>query len=252
MSDSPPLFPEYQASELPALTAEQMLEVDKAMVEDYGIQLPQMMENAGRHLAHVVRKGFLNGSAPGRRVVVLAGKGGNGGGGLVSGRRLINWGADVTVLTSAPIEEYKGVPRAQIEILRRMNADVLYDSDLKGLPEADVIVDALIGYSLKGPPAGATARLVRAANDHGAPIVSLDLPSGVDASTGTVYDPAVRASATVTLALPKVGLYGDAARPVVGDLYLADIGVPPQLYSAPVLALEVGPVFATGDVVLLR
>ena len=156
MSGSPSLFPEYQASKLPAVTAQQMREVDRAMVEDFSIQLPQMMENAGRHLAHVVLKRFLDGNARGRRVVVLAGRGGNGGG-LVCARRLINWDTEVTVFTSAPADQYKDVPGAQIEVLRRIDADVRYDSDLKGLPEADVIVDALIGYSLNDPPAGAAA-----------------------------------------------------------------------------------------------
>ena len=76
----------------PSITADQMREVDRAMVEDYGIQLTQMMENAGRNLAHLARYRLLEGDPRGERVLVLAGKGGNGGGGAVCARRLHNWG----------------------------------------------------------------------------------------------------------------------------------------------------------------
>ena len=80
---------------VPFITTDQMREVDRAMIEDYGISLVQMMENAGRNLAQLARQRFLDGDPRGRRVLVLAGTGGNGGGGLVCARRLRNWGAEV-------------------------------------------------------------------------------------------------------------------------------------------------------------
>ena len=89
------------------------------------------------------------------------------------------------------------------------------------------------------------------ANFQAAPILSLDVPSGVDATTGSVYDPAARAAATLTLALPKQGLRADTARECVGELYLADISVPPALYSRPPLGLEVGSLFAVDDTLRL-
>ena len=81
-------------------------------------------------------------------------------------------------------------------------------------------------------------------------MLSLDAPSGVDTASGEVYEPAIEAAATLTLALPKEGLRGDRAKEHVGELYLADIGVPPELYARPSIGLEVGPVFAADD--LLR
>ncbi|MCP4309331.1 MAG: NAD(P)H-hydrate epimerase, partial [bacterium] len=84
-----------------------------------------------------------------------------------------------------------------------------------------------------------------------APVLSLDTPSGLDTTSGTVFEPAMRAAATMTLALPKAGLLGDAAERVVGELYLADISVPPQLYGREPLNLAVGHVFAHGDIVRL-
>ncbi len=230
------------------LNTAQMREVDRAMIEDYGIELIQMMENAGRNLAHLARFRFLDGDPRGRRVIVLAGRGGNGGGGLVCARRLHNWGANVFVFTTHPDDAYQGIPAHQLDILRRMTVPV-ESVPPTALPAADLIVDAVIGYSLSGAPRGTAKRLILLANGHGAPILSLDTPSGLDTTTGTVYDPAVRAAATMTLALPKEGLRGT---PNVGELYLADISVPPALYAGPGLALTVGPIFAQEEIVRLQ
>ena len=235
---------------MPSITADQMREVDRAMVEDYGIWLTQMMENAGRSLAHLARTRFFHGEPAGKRALVLVGMGGNGGGGMVCARRLHNWGAQVQVVTPSPIPEIEGVPGVQLGILQRMGVPVSHGSDSPDLPEADIVIDAIIGYSLRGAPAGAAARLIRTANAHEAPVLSLDVPSGVDASTGSVTEPSIRATATITLALPKTGLHAAAAVRYVGELYLADIGVPPQLYDA-TLGLTVGPIFAKGDIVRL-
>ncbi len=111
-------------------------------------------------------------------------------------------------------------------------------------------MDALIGYSLSGNPRGVTARLIEALNSVAAPVLSLDTPSGVDTASGEVHKPAVRATATMTLALPKVGLRSPAARLVVGELYLADIGVPPGLYHR--FGLSVAPIFRSGEVLRVR
>ncbi|MDX1688422.1 MAG: NAD(P)H-hydrate epimerase, partial [Candidatus Promineifilaceae bacterium] len=117
---------------------------------------------------------------------------------------------------------------------------------------ADLVVDGVIGYSLRGAPRGTAGDLIRWANEQAAPILALDAPSGVDAATGTVFDPAVRAAATMTLALPKEGLRAPGVEEQVGELYLADISVPPELYAGPGLELEVPPIFAEADVVRLR
>ena len=114
-----------------------------------------------------------------------------------------------------------------------------------------LIVDGVIGYNLKGGPAGAAAKLIEWANAQEAPVLALDAPSGVDTTTGTVCEPAVRADATMTLALPKEGLRASAVAPYVGELYLADISVPPSLYAKPPLGLSVGPLFARDDIIRL-
>jgi NAD(P)H-hydrate epimerase len=233
---------------LPTVTVAQMREVDRIMVDELHIELIQMMENAGRCLALHTRN-WLGGEVVGRRVVVLAGSGGNGGGGLVAGRRLAIWGANVCVVLGQARGDIHGVPAHQLEILGRLGIPVLLpeQSSLHAVADADGIVDALIGYSLQGPPREPIASLIRAANDAGAPVIALDIPSGLHGDSGKAFDPAIRAATTLTLALPKVGLVQPASREWVGDLYLADISVPPVVYER--LGLDVGPIFARSDIV---
>ena len=114
--------------------------------------------------------------------------------------------------------------RKQYETLARL--DVPHGEDLD---DEELIVDALLGYSQKGAPSGEVAALIRRAG--GAPVLSLDVPSGLELASGRLYDPHVRATATLTLALPKQGLRSDDAAGVIGDLYLADISVPPAVYE---------------------
>ena len=235
--------------DIPFLTADQMREVDRAMVEDFGVLLVQMMENAGRGLAHLARSRFLEGDPTGKRILVLAGTGGNGGGGLVCARWLHNWGAEVLVWLTAPPSQLAEVPRHQLGILERKGVLVELAGDRVDLPAGDLIVDAIIGYSLRGSPAGMAASLILAANSHGAPVLALDVPSGLDATEGAAYEPATRATATLTLALPKKGLDPAGAREHVGELYLADIGVPPELYQRPPLFMSVGPIFASSEII---
>ena len=183
---------------------------------------------------------------------VLAGTGGNGGGVLVAARRLHNWGARVHVFVTKPADRFAPVTARQLDTIRRMNLPVDEATRVGDAEVPDVVLDGVIGYSLKGAPQGEAARLIRWANSQSAPVLALDAPSGVDSTTGTVFDPAVRASATMTLALPKEGLRAPGTAEHVGDIYLADISVPPALYANERLGLTVGPIFSAGDVVRLR
>ena len=211
---------------LPGLTTAQMREVDRIMVEDLGIDLPRMMENAGRHLAGLARRRYQGGS-----VTVLAGPGGNGGGGLVAARHLANRGVDVAVSLARPREEMSPIPAEQAAILERMGVGSHPDPR-----PADLVIDALLGYSLVGDPRGRAAELITWANEQESPVLSLDTPSGLDTTTGALGQPCVFADATLTLALPKTGLV--ASPQVVGALYLADISVPAAVFRAFEIDLE--------------
>ena len=231
-----------------SVSVDQMREVDRLMTEEVGMSLPQMMENAGRCLAHDAR-GMLGGDARGRQIVVLAGRGGNGGGGLAAARRLWGWGAEVTVALAQSRDDMRGVPRQQLTILEWIGIPVRPAAD--GISDlfsrAELVIDALIGYSLRGAPTGQVAALIHAANASGRRVLALDLPSGLDGDSGQASDPTVRATQTLTLALPKRGLLAPAARPWVGELHLADISVPEKVYRR--LGLSVGPIFAGSDII---
>ncbi len=245
--------PEISMARLPSVTREQMVDVDRAMIEDYGIDLVQMMENAGRALAELARWRFLDGSANGREVVALVGAGGNGGGALAAARRLIGWGANVRVAIATEEDRFGPVSAKQLAILRRMGVEPIRSGDFvsaSDAPAPDLVIDGIIGYSLRGPPRGGAEELIRWAETAAAPVLSLDVPSGVDATSGVVHEPAVRAIATLTLALPKTGLAAPDARPRVGELYLADIGVPRGLYADVGLS-DPGPLFGHGDILRL-
>ena len=218
------------------------------MTERYGIDLLQMMENAGRCLAVVARDRFLGGDVSGQRIVVLAGGGGNGGGGLAAARRLSAWGANVEVHVSRPRNALKPATEHQLETLVRLSVPVHLDSSGHELGKAALVIDAILGYSLAGPPRGNELHLIDAANAQPSPVLALDLPSGLDATTGETPGAVVHAQATLTLALPKTGLYGPKAHGTAGELYLADIGVPPVLYAEPESGFKTNSLFAVGDI----
>lgn len=238
----------------PPVSIGQMVEVDRLMIEEFGIRLLQMMENAGRSLATLARF-RLGGSVANRRVVVLIGKGNNGGGGMVAARHLANAGARVAVALAEAPGDLGDVPDRQRRALAKMGVP---GSDRAAVPddvpalvaEAELILDALIGYSLRGPPREPVASFIRAANAARAHRLALDLPSGLEGERGVPLPPTIRADATLTLAWPKAGLLADAARPYVGDLYVADISVPADVYRR--VGLEPGPLFARGPIVRIR
>lgn len=235
----------------PYLTANEMREVDRVMIEELRIELIQMMESAGRALAALARDRFMDGDPTGRRVLVLCGTGNNGGGGLVCARRLYGWGASLRVVTTKPVEEFFGVPEHQADIIGRLGIPMTAANQPTVLGDVDLIIDAIIGYGLSGAPHGEAERLIHLANEFGAPVLSLDNPSGLDVSDGTAAGAAVRATATLTLAVPKVGLQKPGASEYVGELYLGDLGVPPEVYSRSGLAYDVGPIFAREEIVRL-
>lgn len=229
---------------IPSVSTEQMREVDRLMIEEYGIELLQMMENAGRGLAELGRR-LSGGSVFGKSIMVLSGPGNNGGGGLVAARHLHNWGARVRVVLAGDADRLKDVPAKQWHITERLGLERMSFEPRA----ADLIIDALLGYGLSGDPRPPISGWIETINGLGIPILSLDAPSGLDTTTGEPGSPCVQASATLTLALPKTGLLTSTARQFVGDLYLADISVPPGLYASPTLGLQAEPLFVRDSII---
>jgi NAD(P)H-hydrate epimerase len=210
--------------EVPAVDAAQMREVDRIAMEETGPNLFQMMENAGRNLARLAFD-VLGDRWRDATVLVLAGSGGNGGGGICAARHLANRNARVT-LCLADSSKLEGVPAFQRTILKSTSArEIAFDRIQDEHP--DLILDALIGYGLQSAPSGHVADLIDWTTSSAAHVLALDIPSGVDATSGATPGVFVNARWTLTLALPKKGL-----RPqVAGELYLADIGIPPAVYQ---------------------
>jgi NAD(P)H-hydrate epimerase len=237
-------LPLIDAAAVPWLTVEQMREVDRIMVEQLGISLLRMMENAGRSLAELARH-LLGGDTGGRSIAVLAGPGGNGGGGLVAARHLSTAGARVQVALSAPAAQFAPVPAEQLAIAKRLGIPIQDGSESLGDPE--LVLDALLGYSQHGEPRGPAAELIRWSS--GRRVLALDVPSGLELATGSLRTPHVAAEATLTLAAPKAALAASAAEAAVGRLYLADISVPALVYQR--LGVSWRTPFASGPIVEL-
>jgi NAD(P)H-hydrate epimerase len=224
-------FATLEGQPVPAISVDEMREVDRVAVEETGPSLLQMMEHAGLELA-LAALSMLGARWVSARIVVLAGSGGNGGGGLCAARHLASRGADVLAVVGRPPSSATGAVGEQLRTLREAPARVIPWSDAFDIGEADLVIDAVIGYSLRDAPTGAPMALIRAAQAAAAPVLSLDIPSGVDPDTGEAPGVAVRPARTLTLALPKPGLRRENA----GDLWLADLGIPPGVFARAGLA----------------
>lgn len=225
--------------DVPSATAAQMAEVDRFASEELGIALELLMENAAHQIAVAARL-FLGGVV-GKTIVALAGSGNNGGDALGALRHLSGWGAHVRAGLSGPAERLRPLARRQHDILATLGVP------LDGALDADLLIDGLLGYSVSGPPRDSVEDAIRAANLSRVPILSVDLPSGMHPDTGEPLGVTIRAAVTVTLALPKRGLMTTRSRALVGELLLADIGVPPQAFDR--VGIETRGLFESGDLV---
>ena len=213
-------FPTLSATSIPWLTVEQMVEADRLAIDEFGIELLQMMEHAGSSLAELTHR-----LAPDGAITVMAGGGNNGGGGLAAARHLANRGRDVAIVL--------GSDRPAPAVMHH-----LHTLAEMGIPpsrepaDSPIVVDALVGYGLQAELRGRVGEL--ATWSHGRFTVSLDFPSGHGFPGG------VDAEATLTLALPKEGLRS------ITPLYLADLGLPSALWAR--MGLVVPPLFADGRI----
>ena len=211
------------------VSAEEMRRMDNVMIQEFHVDVLVLMENAGRATATLAKR-MLQGTILGKRVGCLVGGGNNGGDGMVAARHLANWGADVDVIVGTTKDRMKDAPLGQLRVLEKMGIPILLgDYNLRGY---DLLIDGLIGYGLEGNPRDRVARMIKDANASGCPILALDLPSGMNSTTGESYNPCIKATATLTLALPKTAFLSQGASPYVGDLYLADISVPRKVYQS--------------------
>ncbi len=219
------------------LTAAQMRELDRKAIEDVGIPGVVLMENAGRAAAELLHRHYAN-LFPGP-LLILAGKGNNGGDGYVMARHLINWGWQVRTLVLAPAEAIGGDAAVNLAALRQMQGMISFAPDEAHLVEAlaaegDVrlLVDALFGTGLSSEVRGHYARAIDWINDSKLPVLAVDIPSGIDATSGQLLGKAVRSDMTVSFACLKLGQVLYPGFEFCGRLETVDIGMPSALLAA--------------------
>lgn len=228
------------------VTPAEMRLVERQAETNFGLSTILLMENAGARAAEVADR-----MRAGGRVVVVGGRGANGGDGFVLARHVAGRGGPVEVFLVGRETELRGDSLTNFQILKRMAAGELLtvtavtdESELQeldgSLARADLVVDALFGTGLRGAVTGLSLAAIRAINRAGRPVLSLDVPSGVDAGTGQVLtdDAPVKAAATVTFGLPKLGLFLYPGATYTGEIVVVDIGLPPSLTHDPALKMH--------------
>jgi NAD(P)H-hydrate epimerase len=225
------------------LTSQQMKEIDRQTIEEIGIPGPVLMENAGLQIFRVLQALFPFFKK--EKIVIVAGKGNNGGDGLVVARHLHNNGARPLVFLLASRIEVGGDAAINLRIGEKSKVKILeipnpeaWKRRRKELEHASVIIDAIFGTGLTKPASGLQALAIADINKSAAFKLAVDIPSGLSSDTPEIIGPAVKADLTVTLAAPKIAHVFPPAEELVGDLYVADISVPPDLFSSPGLKLE--------------
>lgn len=215
-------FPSVPWDSLPKLSAAQMQQVTMLATGKYGLDNRVLVEHVGRNLIELVAS-----FAPEGPVLVVAGRGNNGAGGLAAARLLAARGRAVWVVTTHEADNYSGTPKEQLELLRHFESVRLRSS----LPKMKFtcVIDAAIGTQLEGPPRGRTLDVITVINNlEGACVIALDVPTGVEADSGACPGDAVYATLTLALGLPKLGVKPGGH---TGELFVGDIGIPPAVYA---------------------
>lgn len=215
------------------VTPQQMRELDRKAIQERGIPGLTLMENAGRAVAEAGAR--LTQNSNDRPIVILCGRGNNGGDGFVAARHLRELGRRVQVFLAAARDDVAGDAEANLRRLEEGGIEVTEVEDpqlvVSSLCTAGLVVDALLGTGLSGRVCGLPGQLIEAVNACGRPVLAVDVPSGLDAHTGEPLGLAVRAAETVTMGLPKIGLFLYPGMDYAGRLTVADIGFPPDLVN---------------------
>ena len=217
-------FPSVRWKDLPAITASQMQQLIMLATGKYGLDNRVLVEHTARNLVALV-----DSVDPEGPILVVAGRGNNGSGGLAAARLLASRGRRVWVVPTHEAENYSGTPKEQLEHLRHFDRVKVRTS----LPKMKFgcIIDAAIGTNLEGPPRGRTLDVITVLNQaqDGRCVISLDTPTGLSVDDGATPGDVVDATMTLTVALPKVGVKPGGH---VGRLFVGDLSLPQALFEA--------------------
>lgn len=213
-------------------TAKEMAEMEERTFREYGISTLILMENAGLSIAEEVLALFKE-DKRNKRILVIAGKGNNGGDGFVAARHLYNNNLDVRVFLLGEEKEIKGDAKVNFEILKKLGVKINIlsrEEDLQRLEVslfyADVVIDAIFGTGFKGKTHGIAQKTIETINKSSKTVISVDLPSGMEADSGKVEGNAIKADVTVTFGLPKKGFFLKEGPNFIGKLIVKDISFP--------------------------
>lgn len=220
------------------VTASQMKDIDRITIEEHNIPGVTLMEKAGLEVAKVVLD-FVKANKLGKKVIILAGKGNNGGDALVTARYLKQWEFQVTVLVAALRGDISGEAKENLDKLEEYLTHILFNPQLQVIREIlqedtySLIVDGLLGTGIKGEVKGDLKDIIREINQTDIPVVAIDIPSGLDADEGLPLSEAVKAGVTVTMGLLKKGLVINQGLDYSGEIKIAEIGFPPDILEQP-------------------
>ena len=217
------------------VTAREMQNLDRLAVEEYSIPGIVLMENASKAVADVAV--WMLDKCEVNSIIVVCGKGNNGGDGFGAARWLASYGYDVKVMfVGDDLDVVQGDAAIELNMLLSAGVDVVCVADEEALfvaevdlQNADLIIDAMLGTGFEGELRGNYKKLCQIINDCETKVLAVDVPTGVNADKGTVADDAIRADATVTMALVKCGMLQYPAREFVGELHIAEIGMPQNM-----------------------
>ncbi len=217
------------------VTAESMRAVDRHAIDVMGIPGLDLMEEAGMGTVGVLVE--VTGVEAGDRVVVVCGKGNNGGDGFVVARGLRGFGVEVDVFLLGTAADVTGDARTNLDFLdpgsfTEITDEKGLDALAEALDEADVAVDAIFGTGFSGEPRGLAGDAIAIINSSDLSVLAVDVPSGLDASTGGVEGECIIAEWTSTMAFPKKGFFLHPGREFVGDIHVVDIGIPKEAAEA--------------------
>jgi NAD(P)H-hydrate epimerase len=212
------------------ISAAEIRKMDESAIRDYSMPGLLLMENAGRGVSEIIFREYKP-----CKVLIFAGKGNNGGDGLVVARHLANHGYSVQLALFEDPAGLKDDSLLNFSIISKMNipwalmGTISEEEIFAYCTKSELVVDAIFGVGIHSSVRGIFAKAICAINGSQRPVVSIDIPSGLDADTGQVHGVAVKATRTVTLALPKRGLFEGEGPRYAGKIEVADIGIPREL-----------------------
>lgn len=218
------------------VTSLEMKEIDKKAIDEYGISGLILMENAGLSIFQNIKNIYPD--LKSRKVIIFSGSGNNGGDGFVVARHLYNYGIKVKVFVLSSLDKIKGEAKINLEIISKMGIELIEIESMKIeevrriILDTDLIIDAILGTGLQGKVTGLKAEIIDLINYANKDVIAVDVPSGLNSDTGKIVGPCVKATYTITLGLPKIGLLIYPGAKYTGRIIVEDIGIPKNLLES--------------------